>query len=49
MVRAKNIMLERARIAEQQALRWGILSALMAAAVSLAWYLGKGVQLVPLS
>ena len=49
MVRAKNIMLERARIAEQQALRWGILTALMAAAVSLAWYLGKGAQLVPLT
>ena len=49
MVRAKNIVLERARIAEQQALRWGILTALMAAAVSLAWYLGKGAQLVPLT
>ncbi len=49
MARKKDISGMRARIAEQLALRWGIISALVASAISVAWYLGNGVKLVPIT
>lgn len=49
MARVKDITGLRVRVAEQQALRWGIMSALVAAAIAVAWYLGNGAGLIAIT
>jgi hypothetical protein len=45
----KNIESKRGALAERQALRWGIFSALISAAIAGAWFLGNGVSAVPIT
>lgn len=49
MVSTKATKQLQSRNAEQQALRWGITSAIVAFAIAIAWYLGNGVDLVSIT